>query len=781
MAIIFIIISGLLSALGAIFGNIAATMPLPPIVTPYLRFTWLAFAVVTVLGISLAIFWHYHQQKDIESPIPSQESQNRQRMLERVHIRWIAGVLEQSLHGAALVVLGLQEQRDAVTNPWHLVFQQPNQPPRPLSPGTRITQVYDDAGGELLILGEPGSGKTTLLLELARDLLDRAKTDEKQPMPLVFNLSSWAVKRGSITNWLVDELNNKYQVPRKLGQAWIDADQILPLLDGLDEVRSEYRTQCVNAINTYRREHMTPIVVCSRKVEYLAQVGRVLLHNAVVIQPLTVRQIDDYLSSAGEQLEALHVAFCDDPVLRELATTPLMLSILTLTYHGRSPKDLSLSGSVTTQRRQIFATYVQRMLQRRGIETRYTPQQTIDWLVWLAQRMRQQSQTVFYIERMQPDWLADGWLRRLFRIVAFVLLGTLLAGLTIGPSYMLVYGLLHGLSLGVVYGIVFGGITGLAFGVIFGLLSREEIEIRPIEIVTWSWVNIWQSLVKIKVLLIALLSSIFIGLSTGLLVGLLSGLNSGLYFGVLVGLLTMLLNMAIGVLRGGLKSEMLDENNLTKPNQGTRYSVLNSMRSGLLGGIYITVLAVLLAGLLSGMIREWHILLINKLLNVPSNGLLMGLVYGSLMGVLCGLYDRQGGNFFSSSIRPQYDLLHTELLFGIFVGLLTTYAIGMFIALVNGLGDGPTTWLFAGLLLGPGFAIFIAVFNGGLASIKHICLRWLLWYAGYGPLNYPRFLDYAADRILLRKVGGGYIFIHRLLLDYFASLNIASSLHKKTT
>jgi hypothetical protein len=41
---------------------------------------------------------------------------------------------------------------------------------------------------------------------------------------------------------------------------------------------------------------------------------------------------------------------------------------------------------------------------------------------------------------------------------------------------------------------------------------------------------------------------------------------------------------------------------------------------------------------------------------------------------------------------------------------------------------------------------------------------------GHAPLNYIRFLDYAAERILLRKVGGGYIFVHRMLLDYFASL-----------
>jgi hypothetical protein len=30
-------------------------------------------------------------------------------------------------------------------------------------------------------------------------------------------------------------------------------------------------------------------------------------------------------------------------------------------------------------------------------------------------------------------------------------------------------------------------------------------------------------------------------------------------------------------------------------------------------------------------------------------------------------------------------------------------------------------------------------------------------------------LDYT-DRIFLRKVGGGYIFIHRMLMEYFAAL-----------
>jgi hypothetical protein len=36
-------------------------------------------------------------------------------------------------------------------------------------------------------------------------------------------------------------------------------------------------------------------------------------------------------------------------------------------------------------------------------------------------------------------------------------------------------------------------------------------------------------------------------------------------------------------------------------------------------------------------------------------------------------------------------------------------------------------------------------------------------------LRYSPFLDDATSRILLRRVGGGYAFIHRRLQDYFAT------------
>ena len=58
---------------------------------------------------------------------------------------------------------------------------------------------------------------------------------------------------------------------------------------------------------------------------------------------------------------------------------------------------------------------------------------------------------------------------------------------------------------------------------------------------------------------------------------------------------------------------------------------------------------------------------------------------------------------------------------------------------------------------------------GGYTWLQHRRLRRLLIRRGVIPRDYVDFLDYAAERIFLRKVGGGYMFIHRLLQDDFAA------------
>lgn len=173
--------------------------------------------------------------------ITPQEYRNRQALLTKVKQFWVKNVLEASLHGQALIELGLDDRSDAIAHPWEMTWAAPTESPSPLPKGIRVIDLFDQlgVGHTLLILGDPGSGKTTTLLELARDLIGRAEQDLDQLMPVVFNLSSWMGGKQTVSAWLIEELNSKYQIPRKIGGAWVSEQKLLLLLDGLDEVQRD--------------------------------------------------------------------------------------------------------------------------------------------------------------------------------------------------------------------------------------------------------------------------------------------------------------------------------------------------------------------------------------------------------------------------------------------------------------------------------------------------------------------------------------------------------------
>jgi hypothetical protein len=330
--------------------------------------------------------------------------ENRLAMLQRVRQAWIDGVLDQSLYRVARIDLGLAEQPGAVSRPGDAIAREQGQPPRDLPPGTPMGEVFDDLGGALLILGAPGSGKTTLLLELASELLDRADRDPAHRIPVVFNLSSWAVKRPPLAGWLVDELNERYDVPRTMGQDWVHGDCILPLLDGLDEVAQEHRDACAAAINAYRQDHgLVPIAVCSRTDECQALTGQLGLQSAIRIRPLDRPQVDAYLRQAGAPLAHGREALRADETLYELFDTPLILSVAALAYRNTPPLEADTQSTPEERREHLFAAYVDAMFAHPAKEDRYTRSQTQRWLAWLAHQMVAHDRTTFRLEHMQPD------------------------------------------------------------------------------------------------------------------------------------------------------------------------------------------------------------------------------------------------------------------------------------------------------------------------------------------------------------------------------------------
>ncbi len=409
---------------------------------------------------------------------------------------------------------------------------------------------------------------------------------------------------------------------------------------------------------------------------------------------------------------------------------------------------------------------------------------------------------------------------------------------------------------------------------IYGLLNRIELEIKPAEMISWSWGNIWQRLGKsygvgigllfglLGVLLfsepgrllfkllgwrisnigmlparsIAFGALLFIfggflfhilheimhtlpgdergaqsldpshlasrgSLHNRVLVGLISGLAIGLLFGVVVGLLMWLMA------------------GLDVPASGDIYWLNNvlliAFHYGLVSGVLIAVIGglalastsqvrihvgptrllawiwkniwqrlskseALAQGIVLGLIFGIFCGMGLRRLAGLSWGLYMGVVYGLLGGLMFGLFSVLVGGLSSKKmeeqtlVRPNQGIRRSARN-SVLSGLLFLLPAWLIFGLTQGLTWNTdkswmiSTGLIGGLSIALLSALLIGLPNGGIACIQYEILQLLLRRAGSIPRQYRCFLDYAVERILLHKVGGGYIFVHRLLLEHFAS------------
>jgi hypothetical protein len=83
-----------------------------------------------------------------------------------------------------------------------------------------------------------------------------------------------------------------------------------------------------------------------------------------------------------------------------------------------------------------------------------------------------------------------------------------------------------------------------------------------------------------------------------------------------------------------------------------------------------------------------------------------------------------------------------------------------------------------GLIMGLAFGLSNGLMYGGHTLIKYYILRILLSHYNLLPWRLVPFLDHCVDLIFLRRVGGGYIFVHRLLMEHFAEMYVETPTSK---
>lgn len=616
------------------------------------------------------------------------DQHNRRVMLNHVESFWVKGVLEKSLHGAALLELGIKEDPSAINYPWTIKKESTDET---LPAGKSMLEIFNEigAGRSLLILGAPGSGKTTMLLELTRQLIERARADETEPIPVVFNLASWTEKQ-TIANWLAAQLNIVYYVPKKTAPKWVSENKMLLLLDGLDEVKEERRAKCVETINQFRNEHgLTSLVICSRMQEYSATKAKLSFEGAIALQPLTSKQINSYFEQFGKSLAGVKQILKKDEALRELVETPLMLSIMTLAYKDKSSEELPRSKNIEEQRKHLFNTYIDRMFERsnRTRNSFFTKSQTLQYLGWLAKKMIQFNITTYELESMQPFWLEDKRLLRLYFLFVF-LFGGLILGVFIPLSGMLLglysFGLIGGL-----FGMLFGGLASLSLSGFLGQAGskmRDFIYIQMFDKSTWSW-NPFLNISR-QDLFNTIIYLVTIGSMVTLSVLAINTSPSGGAGEVAVEFTWVYLNLfmiwGLTLVRSIVISEEQIEETTIYPGQHLRNTFVNVFLKIILFALVATLINVLISVLVS----------------------------------------------------RTHDLQISRLIGRIIPGLLFVE-----------------------------FVLFRPL-------IQHFSLRLILTINDCLPRSLITFLEYAIHLIFLRRVGGSYIFVHRLLMEHFAEMEV---------
>lgn len=690
--------------------------------------------------------------------VNSNEYKNRRMLLERVKKFWISDVLERSLHHATMIQLGKEDRTHLVS--WTTTFRthRGKGSSYTLPAGTTITDIFDRQGYALLITGEPGSGKTTTLLELTRDMISRAERDIELPIPVVFNLSSWLGPKQLLTDWLILELHSKYQISKQVAQEWVENQELLLLLDGLDEVRIDKRDACVEAINAYRQNHgETQIAVCCRIADYEALRARLKLESAIHLQPLTKPQIEQYLDALGSDMVSIKSLILDDSDLLKLAEVPLMLNIMLIAFHKDKHIDFQQFETSETRRAYLFKLYIDQMLSQKDGDVGYEKNESIVWLSWLAKKMVLHGQTVFLIENLQPSHLDNNMhvLIHRFATRGAVLLAAIIALFLIREATGIV-------SLA---GFVLGTIVGIIVSVV-SLILRERVintEHNSSNIIIKE-VNRVSELFKID------LPNELASVVPGSLISATIGGIYAIFYTALAGLdgSSMYLHIVNYWATSGLITAVicLVSANLFFPDHSikTYESLFWSAQkaSSFLTGAYSLTTVIILAAILMaiGMMftAGWKI--------GVAGGFGVLITFAYILGILSGLTSKEVE---TKTIPNQgiWNSLRNGLKIGLVTGIAFFVVITVF-GLIAGvsyraLSSGLALFFIAGFTFAGGYGVY--------SFAQHINLRHILYWSGKIPLNYARFLNFAVDRIILQRVGGGYIFIHRLLLEYFAGIN----------
>jgi serine/threonine protein kinase len=634
---------------------------------------------------------------------PSGEGVQLLRLRAKVQEFWIEGVLRASLLTALPSPPRTLEQ-ELVAGLGH-DLQAP--PPSSVPEARSTAELFEHHGRSLLCVGSAGSGKTTQLLLVARQLLEGAQEE----VPVVLTLSSWKGEGLDLEDWLTSELRSKYQVPFALSRAWLRRGLILPLLDGLDEVPAKYRSAAIRAINRAISQGRLPgLLVTSRIKEYLDSGVRLGLTIAVRLHPLRSATVDEL----REVLSPFARLSLDQwGTLRPLLDSPLALSLLSSAL-GSGPLAFAPTPRGTVELGDLLDVYTEQMIKRSG-KTRLPcePGEFLEFIAELGHEMSRNDTDIFAPDAVQPSWLESDGAKICYAIVSRCIgAGIYATSLILSFGFTPLYN--GGLQVGLRFGCFLAGFTTLSVGLVHGASAARGLissATRPLA-ARQHWT---------RVAVLAVVS----GAINALLLGVWANHPMGAVLGAEVAVLSAPLvspHGEIGFARADIR--LVDR---------LRFSFTKALRSAMFG-VVAGVIAAWVAG------------------DAGNGGTAMSIVVFYLTG-LWFLFGGLRGRQVSIGARPYIGVIHSfrwSVTLGAFAiplaALPTAMTYGGRYGLYVGLTTGAVLWLW----------------YGGMALVQYVVLRAMPSLRGARFFR-TEYLEAAADRALLHRLGSGYLFVHPLL------------------
>ncbi len=191
---------------------------------------------------------------------------------------------------------------------------------------------------KLMVLGKPGAGKTTFLKHIALQCLDGTLREPR--IPIFVSLKNWADSETSgdspmsLMAYIVKEFEIcDFPDALQFVERMLSRGRCLVLLDGFDEVNTYVDDVIVQIANFVERYDKNQYILSCRVAAYNYCFEK---FTDIEIAEFSAEQVESFINNwfgkGSPKAEAAWSQICENRPIRELAGTPLLLTILCLAF-----------------------------------------------------------------------------------------------------------------------------------------------------------------------------------------------------------------------------------------------------------------------------------------------------------------------------------------------------------------------------------------------------------------------------------------------------------------